>query len=318
VRLPEPLEQAICASPDEASAYLVAADWLQSRGAPQGELITVMRGLEQEQSPARFLFTKARRDELLREQGEALVGGAHLDTAVWRWGFVSHAQLEVEHLPAFLASPAGQFVRELEVRGPLDELAAALTRSPPRVLNGLALVGGRRAPSIRLSALAELASLRRLAVVGVDADFTGVRAERLSELRIRDVRHPTLTAFLGTVASDTLQRLELSVDAPLELKIDAVPRLRGLRALQLEDDLADDLARWGAKAPIVKQLDHLALCGPMTDPGLDALLVEAARLSRLSRFELAGGHFSSGLKRMAYRQLPAISFLPHRAEWAFW
>ncbi len=318
MRLPAPLEAAICAAPDEANAYLVAADWLQSRGAPQGELITVMRGLEQEQSPARFLSTKARRDELLREHGEGLVGGAHLDAVVWRWGFVSNAQLEVEHLAAFLGSAAGRFVRELEVRGPLDELAAALTRSPPLVLHGLALVGGRRAPSIRLSALSALVAIKRLAVVGVDADFTGVQGAQLTDLRVRDVRHPSLTAFLSTFTSAPLRRLELSVDAPLELKVAVVPRLPSLKVLQLEDDLADDLARWSARAPVVKHLDHLTLCGPMTDPGLDAMLIEAARLSRLSRLELAGGHFSSGLKRLAYRQLPAISFHPQRAEWAFW
>jgi uncharacterized protein (TIGR02996 family) len=39
--LPEELETAIRAAPDERDGYLVAADWLQQHGDPQGELVAL-------------------------------------------------------------------------------------------------------------------------------------------------------------------------------------------------------------------------------------------------------------------------------------
>jgi hypothetical protein len=219
---------------------------------------------------------------------------------------------------ALLASPAGRFVRELEVHGAFGDLPAQLKQTPPRVLTGLAVVGGNRGAAVSLAPVTSWLSLKRLAVIGVEADFFGVQTEGLTALHLRDVRHATLGAFLARLEAPTLRELTLQLDAPLEQKTAVVGRLPGLESLALEDDLADELARWAATASVVRVLRTLGLCGPMTDLGLDALLIEAARLSRLSALTIDGGHFGNRLKRQAYRQLPAIAFNTRRSPWTFW
>lgn len=316
--LPKPLAAAVVAAPDEPAPYLVAADFLQSRGDPLGELIALMWGLEHEQSPARFIVKKRRKDELLHHHGEEWTGGAHLEESVWRWGFVSQARLQVEHLETFLRSRAGTFVRELEIHGPLEELPGILARVEAPALARLALVGGRRAPPLRVAeVLAPLPRLSRLAVHVPDADLTGLQVPRLRDLRLLDVQHPSLTPFLAGLDAPELVHLELLVDAPLGLKTSAVARLPALRELHLEDDLADELAQWAATAAVVPRLETLHLCGPMTDRGLDALLLEAARLHRLS-ISIEGGHFSTPLRRLAHRQLPKLAFHKIRAPASWW
>jgi uncharacterized protein (TIGR02996 family) len=318
VTLPAELEAAIVAAPDEPTPYLVAADWLQARGDLQGELIALMQGLDHEQNPAHFLARKQRREELLRVHGERWLGGTRPEAVVWRWGFVARAQVEAEQVEAFLSSRAGRFVRELEVRGPLDTVAETLARVRPRVVRGLALVGGPRTPAVQLSAVVSDLPLERLGLVSVAADFTGVDPHRLVDLRLRDVQHPTLSPFLNRLAGPALRHLELCLDASLATKTAVVARQPALTSLHLEDDLADDLAGWAASAAVIKQLDALSLCGPMTDRGLDALLLEASRLSRLKALALAGGHFTAGPRRLAYKQLPRIVFHKSRTPWAFW
>jgi uncharacterized protein (TIGR02996 family) len=318
VNLPPELEAALLAAPDDPSPWLVASDWLMSRGDPLGELISLSRALEHESNPAQFMLRKRRRDELLRLHGEAWTKGAALDEAVWRWGFVTHARLQVEHLDAFLSSRVGRYVRELEVQGPLESLAASLQRQPLPMLTGLALRGRGRAPVVSLVSLTgPLPRLRRLALFGVEVDFTHFTLGELTDLRLRDARHPSSTPFLAGLTSEKLTHLELLLDAPLELKTAVVTRTPALSALHLEDDLADELALWAAEAPIMKQLDLLGLSGPMTDAGLDALLIGSARLHRLS-IVLEGGHFSGAAKRLAYRQLPKISFHKARAPLDWW
>jgi hypothetical protein len=237
---------------------------------------------------------------------------------VWRWGFVSQARLQVEHLETLLGSRAGAFVRELEVHGPLEELPGILSRVEVPALSSLALVGGRRAPPLHVaSVLSHLGRLKRLALHVPDADLTAMEVSGLLDLRLLDVQHPSLTPFLASLASPELAHLELLVEAPLELKTATVARLPVLRELHVEDDLADELAWWAAKTPELRRLEALHLCGPMTDRGLDAMLLESARLHRLA-IAIEGGHFSAQLRRLAHRQLPKLSFHKTRAVASWW
>jgi uncharacterized protein (TIGR02996 family) len=318
VPLPEPMEAALAATPDAPAAYLVAADWLQARGDPRGELISLMFDLEHEQSPGRFLALKRRREELLALHEDAWVGGAHLDSTIWRWGHVHQARLQVEHLGALLASPAGRLVRELEVHGPLGELAQVLAARPPVLLDGLGLVGTRRDLPVPLApVLAALPRLTRLGVFEADVDLGGLDATGLVDLRLRDVHHPSVTPFLARLAAPRVTHLELSLEAPLELKTEAASRMQGLSVLRIEDDLADDLAAWAAVAPRTSRLARLAVCGPMTETGLDALLMASARLQGVS-LSLEGGSFGGTLKRLAHRQLPRLDFHRSRAPEPWW
>lgn len=316
--LPDQLEAAIIAAPDDPAPVLVAADWLMSKGDPLGEFMSLSRALENENNPAIFISRKRQRDELLRIHGDQWLNGASLDEGLWRWGLVTHARVQVEHLDAFLAAPVGRYVRELEVQGPLQSLAASFARVPLPVLSGLALKGRGRGPSVNLAAVtATLPHLRRLGVFGVDLDFTHVSLNSLTDLRLRDVRHPSVTPYVASLGGPTLTHVELLLELSLELKTLVTNRTPALRWLHLEDALADDLAAWAAKAPIMKQLDVLGLSGPMTDAGLDSLLLESARLHRLELW-LEGGSFSGAIRRLAYRQLPKIAFHRSRAPLSWW
>jgi hypothetical protein len=312
------MEAALVEAPDASPAFLVAADWLQARGEPHGELISLMFELEREQSPSRFLALKRRRDELLTAHGEDWLGGAQLEAATWRWGYVARARLQVEHLPAFLGSVAGRLVRELEVHGPLQDLGAALAASPPRLLEGLGLVGNRRGRPVPLAeAVSPLPRLGRLGIFAAEMDLTGLDASSLTDLRLRDLAHPSVTPFLARLDAPRLTHLELSLEAPLEHKTGAVDRAPALTVLRLEDDLADDLAAWAAESPRTSRLTRLALCGPMTSAGLDALLLRSARLHAVS-LSLEGGHFGGDLKRLAHRQLPRLDFHRTRTPEPWW
>jgi hypothetical protein len=78
------------------------------------------------------------------------------------------------------------------------------------------------------------------------------------------------------------------------------------------------VALWLANSPVLATLDHLALGGPLTDVGLDALLTNFARFSRLQTLVLYGGRFGPTRRKWAYKQLAQISFEPRRppADWA--
>jgi uncharacterized protein (TIGR02996 family) len=318
MNLPDQLEAAIVAAPDDPAPVLVAADYLLARGDPLGEFISLSRALEHESNPAIFISRKRQRDELLRVHAEQWLNGAFLEEGRWRWGLVTHARVQVEHLDAFLSSSVGRYVRELEVQGPLESLAASFSRVHLPLLTGLALKGRGRGPAVSLASVtATLPQLRRLGVFGVDLDFTHTWLNSLTDVRVRDVRHPSLTPFVANLGGPALTHLELLLELSLELKVLVTNRTPALRWLHLEDDLADELAAWAAKAPIMKQLEGLGLSGPMTDQGLDCLLLESARLHRLDLL-LEGGHFSGATRRLAYRQLPKVAFHRTRAPLPWW
>jgi len=75
------------------------------------------------------------------------------------------------------------------------------------------------------------------------------------------------------------------------------------------DDLADDVLQWLSRSPLLSQLNHLTVGGPFTDAGLDAVLREFARFSRVAELVLFGGAVSRSLRSMARKQLPQLLLL---------
>jgi uncharacterized protein (TIGR02996 family) len=161
-RNPE-LEQAILADPDDESAYLVYADWLQGQGDPRGELIT----LSAQAAKAKDRKLKAAADKLFAEHEDYFLGplaeyrktfdGKDMPTMTWRWGFIQSLRVAFDHysneelqidldevLATFLAHPSCRFLTEVvmglnrqdpdqEYQGLLD----ALARRPPPALRSL-------------------------------------------------------------------------------------------------------------------------------------------------------------------------------------
>lgn len=324
--LPPDIEAAIIAAPGDPSPYLVAADWLQARGDPQGELIAVMHALEAQTDPGQFLARKRRRDELLAAHGRTWLGGLQLADAGWRWGFVQRASVAASsrleaQLSTLVGSRAGRYVQRLEVVAPgaeLQKLDQALSVSRLPVLSALELTCARDTErKVSLSLLATSAPrLEHLALTNVslagDEMLEVLRTPPLATLRCVRVRHPRLGALLVSSMTPSLRALELS---DVELAVDELLSLASrarLSALWLEHDLADDLAIALARSSLFKHLDVLVVGGPMTDRGLDALLLQWDRLSRLKKIVLYGGDHAATLKRAAYRQLPQLSFEKRR------
>lgn len=311
--LPEELLEAIVARPDEQAAYVVAADWLSAQGNAWGELISTQVRLSGETDPARFLTLRRRAEELLRQHGERWLGAPGLE-AVWRWGFVERLTLpHLDLLSRVRTAEAGALARELVLPGSPLQLAAALTslsQHPLRRLEALTLSGTGRISTA-------LPPLRRLACVGVALDWAALPAA-LEELRVSDVRDGSLAGWLSATTSTCLTRLELlDLELPHAAIHQIVERQDQLRTLHLEDDLPDALARWLAESPALARLEHLALGGPATDDGLEAIVTHFARFSRLERLVLYGGRFGATLRRHAYRALPRIVFAQRRpaADW---
>lgn len=80
------LERAIATDPEDERNYLVYADWLQSKGDPRGELVSVQARLSSASTPE-LLEEEGR---LLAELGPALLNGLGDDTRPeWRLGYLS-------------------------------------------------------------------------------------------------------------------------------------------------------------------------------------------------------------------------------------
>src|SRR5687768_8288176 len=112
------LEARILADPDDADAYLVYADWLQARGDPRGELITVQQRLAASPGDRSLL---ARERELVGELMPMEKGsGVELE---WRLGFVHTLRVRRAHsgglgdLRALFGHRCLRFLRALEVIG---------------------------------------------------------------------------------------------------------------------------------------------------------------------------------------------------------
>ena len=167
------IEAAILAAPDDPSAYLVYADWLQGHGEPRGELITLQHAMRQHNDIEEFARFR-KHEEVLRNQhaaawlGEEVASSLHRTYFEWRLGFVDAARLDAPRhelvplgegdatnpyaitrtaepsLPALvtglLASPCGWLVRTFTLRGPLDQVRVAMAALPSRTLRRLVLV----------------------------------------------------------------------------------------------------------------------------------------------------------------------------------
>jgi uncharacterized protein (TIGR02996 family) len=146
----EELEAAIRAAPEAIEPYLVYADWLQSRGDPRGELITLQHAMRSQPDPAGFAKFKGH-EEALRTQYAAVWLGERLATGKgmrfeWAMGFVDIAVLHtpswdptrsappegtlVDLLRELLASPCGWLVRVLTLEAPIEQLRQAFELLP--------------------------------------------------------------------------------------------------------------------------------------------------------------------------------------------
>jgi uncharacterized protein (TIGR02996 family) len=97
----EKLEAAIAADPDNADAYLVYADWLQSQNDPRGELIVLQHANKGaaakkllEQNKEHFFGKLASAQDLLEAEKYASKLGR---PTTWRWGYLEALRINNKH-----------------------------------------------------------------------------------------------------------------------------------------------------------------------------------------------------------------------------
>lgn len=168
------IEAAILAAPDDPSAYQVYADWLQSHGDPRGELIMLQHAMRAHNDIDEFARFRKHEEVLRNEHASAWLGAPvaaalHRTYFEWRMGFVDVARIDAprsdelvprlegdaanpysisrtlelslaELVVALLDAPCGWLVRTFTLRGPLDQLRAAIAHLPSRNLRRLVLV----------------------------------------------------------------------------------------------------------------------------------------------------------------------------------
>ncbi|MDQ3340323.1 MAG: hypothetical protein M4D80_34625 [Myxococcota bacterium] len=236
MELPEALEDAICAAPDDREAYLVAGDWLQDRGLLQGEL-----AVEDD------------RERMIQLLPPALRGDSPF-TIEWRWGFVRGVLLasmqdasEARLLGELLASPIARFVQKLVIQDASSRLIDALFVREPRALRclrTLMLFGDGELDFARLRF-----PLRRLVLRGV-REKGELTVPTLLELAI-----DRTSVHLGPLPA--LEMLQLgtfdAVDPDCWLHPELMPRLRAL-TLSVTAPLTTRVWR---DARIAQQLERL-------------------------------------------------------------
>jgi uncharacterized protein (TIGR02996 family) len=227
--LPADLVAAIHAAPDDPDAYLVAADWLQQRGDPHGELIAL--AIAQASDPGLAPAVDA-----LQEAIDPL---APLERRRWphdwRWGFLRRAVVSVETrsiVRELLRAPAAQCLRELVVIGgrtsTLVALEVIVDHAPAlRALRSLELPRHsiRRAMQPHWP---ELPELERLVIGAAQLPVESVLPS-LRELELDLADHPQ--DWLDRAPLPTVETLILHSEGPLvdPLRFLApVPNLRRL------------------------------------------------------------------------------------------
>jgi uncharacterized protein (TIGR02996 family) len=224
MELPPELYALTCASVDDPDSYRIAADWLQQRGDPRGELIALALAAGNKAASARAVELQARLDPY----GDGWI-------LEWRWGFVRRARrfgylgADPNAWRSFLRSEPARFVREVLDQAGGEQFHEFLLENPPRAVRELATNGSTRLDRV----VAALPHLQRLALY---ENFTAVAlvAPQLRELAFT-IRNPNDDA--GWLARSELPRV-----ARLRLAIprfhDGRPVLRTLRNLPALRELA--------------------------------------------------------------------------------
>lgn len=314
------LEQAILVSPDDPSAYLVYADWLQARGDPRGELIVLQHRAQLASDP-----------ELQREAESRLVAhAAHFlgEFATtrpetfelrWRCGFIQAAtigwetfadlEVEGEQLRGFLQLESARFLDEL-VLGPTStsddmsfgELATVIEDLQPPCLRSLHLgdtgnwdISGT---STAMPASPSIRGLRSLTLRGGSVSLPEID---LPELRTFEVQSGSLDReSLRTIDRARWPKLESLVIwfgdpnygasggvEDLANLLDGVG-LANLRHLGLQNcAFADQLAERLTSARVLPQLQTLDLSmGNLSDRGITTMLAAKSAFQHLERLEV--------------------------------
>lgn len=304
------LEAAIEADPDRADAYLVYADWLQSKGDPRGELIVLQHDGKTaaankllHKHAAHFLGEVADHQDLLVPHEHHTPRGR---STTWRWGFleavyfgnkdgVEPAAFDAA-LAALLDHPSARFLRELTIgiRSTDDNAYATVAK----------VIGKRKLPTLRKLFIGDFSSeecelnwtemgaieplyaavpnLESLTLRSGSMKLGKLLLPKLEELRTLTggLDKKSLAAITGqTWPHLEILNLQLGDESAPALKLaDLAPIFAATRFPKVTHlglgnaEFSDDIAKELARSKIAAQLVHLDLSeGTLGDGGALAL-----------------------------------------------
>jgi uncharacterized protein (TIGR02996 family) len=319
------LLDAIARDPEDPAPYLVYADWLQGRGSPRGELMTLQNATEDRPgdhriSDAALAHVRANAAFYLGELAPLIDEPDYLELG-WRCGFIASAVLTWNRrwrgrpvhdgpspagvLRALLTLDAARFLTRLVVEptSGLDArfIADALAEHPPRALRELWI--GPRDPqsATRDAELGELTAWRgmpELRELVVHGDPTSLGSLALPALRSATImltagsrRARRVYTEIAAAAWPNLERLHLwSPDAPPSLEpVFARDDLVMLGDLAIVNcSFADAACRLLARSALAPQLHRLSLSrGTLTDAGIEILVGHRDRFPSLARIDVS-------------------------------
>lgn len=264
------LDAAIVADPNDVTARLVYADWLQLQGDPRGELAMVQHAIDSAKGPA-WAALKIREAELFARYANELYGPIvkwprpRLTNLDWNTGFVSGFRSREPRseaaVDAFFAHPSMKFVQHVDG-----------FRMPPFVPRTLECI------SVYEGSLRALLAAPRLEALSCDHQFTEAKDivhPTLELLGVGDVR-AMLASFNGAQLP-ALKTLAVSLgDASLAMAAQVLPRVDELR---IEADGLHESVRLAKLGALSARVTVLSLLHEVDPSGADLSGVKRLRIA---------------------------------------
>lgn len=330
------LEASVRAKRDDASAYLVYADWLSQQGDPRGELIVLQHKLSTPGQGGEGAAISAREAELLAQNGHFLGGliphgsgrypgrlGDGVVTVTWRWGFFDSMRLfnTTDWMDSkFPTQAVCERAFELPAAACLRELKVGVLRWEYQTQDVKTVIDeAAKAPFAK-----DLSIFRLGDVNGIDidcghhtiGDVSGISKAfpKLSELTIWGCE----IALGAELLLPELRTLKVQTCGMSKANVDAIVngKLANLETLELwfgSEDYggecsADDLAAIldGSSFP---KLKHLGLMNAEMTNDLCASLGDAKILPRLESLDLSMGTMTDEGARSLLQHRSALKHL---------
>lgn len=303
----EALLEEIARDPDDERAYLVYADWLQARGDPRGELISIQQALRGgNQDPERAHQQRILQDDFLRGREPHFLEGLLERTenqvvpAGWRFGFIERVLFQLRPggpsleacLEVFFALKSARFVRDLLVMGDGADALFPWLAGTGAWKHARSLEVRSNQPFEHLPALADATPrLAALTIQSAGFSFAGLVLPALTTLHVRgDHANEKTLGGLATARWPVLTSLTMSFrrwergSTPLVAPMFAAESTPALRHLSLPGWVTalDDPMLAVAQSGLLDRLETLQVDNPKLFSHTTRLLLpHRARLASL-------------------------------------
>ena len=296
------MEAAIAKNPDDASAYLVYADWLQSKGDPLGELIALQNKASSnaDAKKAANALLKKHTAHFLGELADFADRDEHEMNIEWQNGFIKELKMSwpmfddagngadqaAEDLNAMLSLPIARFIQKLEL-GPVpgeEEMSLGVLSE--------VLAQKKGSPTLRELYLGETGDWDISSTSTEISDIAKLfpRLEKLTlrggRIEVKNLDHPELKSL--TVETGGLSKGDLKVITSMK-----APKLESL-SIWFGDEEYGGNCSFKDIAPILDgsawpKLKHLGLMNCAFVDEIAAALPKSKVIKQLTSLDLSMG-----------------------------